>query len=237
MPNTCVLLIDDDVELGELVTEYLGSAGIQVEVVQDGERGLQRACSGQHQLVVLDVMLPGADGFQVLREIRAQSQIPVLMLTARGDDQDRIIGLDLGADDYLPKPFNPRELVARIGAIMRRVSRRAQVADEAGPETLTVDDVEMNLHARQVRRGGELVELTGAEFDLLEVLLRSAGRVVGREDLFRKVLDREPLPLDRSIDMHVSHLRRKLGHEHGGVERIKAVRGVGYVYTCVGAVS
>jgi len=234
MPDTRILLIDDDVELGELVTEYLSSAGFGIDTVQDGERGLERACSGTYQLVVLDVMLPGSDGFEVLRQIRGQSQIPVLMLTARGDDLDRIVGLELGADDYLPKPFNPRELVARISAIMRRTRQREQAASVAEPENLVVDDVEMNLRARQVRRGGEQVELTGAEFDLLEVLLRAAGRVVGREELFRKVLDREPLPLDRSIDMHVSHLRRKLGHEHGGVERIKAVRGVGYVYTCAG---
>lgn len=228
-----LLIVDDDLELCELVTEYLGSQAFDVETVQDGEQGVERALSGEHRLVVLDVMLPGIDGFEVLRRIRAQCMMPVLMLTARGDDVDRIIGLELGADDYLPKPFNPRELAARIRAIMRRMAMREHAANKHTPgERLVVGDVEVDLGARQVRRGGQLVELTGAEFDLLEVLMRSAGSVVNRKELFRIVLDRDPAPMDRSIDMHVSHLRRKLGHEHGGVERIKAMRGVGYVYTC-----
>ncbi|MBN2448327.1 MAG: response regulator transcription factor [Phycisphaerae bacterium] len=229
-----VLIIDDDLELCELVTEYLGSQAFDVEAVQRGEQGVELALSGKYSLVVLDVMLPGIDGFEALRRIRARSAMPVLMLTARGDDVDRIIGLELGADDYLPKPFNPRELAARIRAILRRATLREQATREhAASEHLTVGDVEMDLGTRQVRRDGRLIQLTSAEFDLLEVLLRAAGHVVDRKELFQTVLDRDPLPMDRSIDMHVSHLRRKLGHEHGGVERIKSIRGVGYIYTCV----
>ena len=232
-PENRVLIIDDDVELCELVTEYLCSQGFDVEAVQDGDRGCERALSGEHRLVVLDVMLPGIDGFEVLRRIRAVSMLPVLMLTARGDDVDRIIGLELGADDYLPKPFNPRELSARVRAIIRRAGAQAQSAGGAGDgERITVGDIAMDVQARRVRRGDAPVELTGAEFDLLEVLLRAAGTVVKRDELFRSVLDRDPLPMDRSIDMHVSHLRRKLGPPPGGAERIKAIRGVGYVYTC-----
>jgi DNA-binding response OmpR family regulator len=234
-PSHRLLLIDDDLELCELVTEYLGSQAFEVEVVQEGEEGVERALSGEHRLIVLDVMLPGIDGFEVLQRIRARSMMPILMLTARGGDVDRIIGLELGADDYLPKPFNPRELAARIRAILRRAALREQAVSERTPgERLVVDDVEMDLGTRQVKRSGQPVQLTGAEFDLLEVLLRSVGNVVDRRELFRMVLDRDPLPMDRSIDMHVSHLRKKLGREHDGAERIKAIRGVGYVYTCGG---
>ncbi len=225
-----LLIIDDDLELCELVKEYLGSQAFSVETVHEGSTGVERALSGAHQLIVLDVMLPRMDGFEVLRRIRERSMTPVLMLTARGEDIDRIVGLELGADDYLPKPFNPRELAARIRAIIRRASGRE--LDTRGRDRMVVGDVELDLAARQVRCRGRLVQLTGAEFDLLETLLRSAGAVVDRRKLFRTVLDRDPIPLDRSIDMHVSHLRKKLGHLHGGNERIKAVRGVGYIYTC-----
>ena len=227
-----LLIVDDDLELCELVTTFLKTQGYEIETVHDGESGATRGLSGEHRLIILDVMLPDVDGFEVLRRIRARSMTPVLMLTARGEDVDRIVGLELGADDYLPKPFNPRELAARIRAILRRVASREQALRDGAPgERLSVDDVEMDLAARLVRREGQTIALTGAEFDLLEILLRSAGKVIERGDLFRRVLDRDPLPLDRSIDMHVSHLRSKLGHEHAGVERIKAVRGVGYVYT------
>lgn len=232
--NDRLLLIDDDIELCELVTEYLGTEAFVVESVQDGESGVECALSGTYQLAVLDVMLPGIDGFEVLRRIRAQSSMPVLMLTARGDDVDRIVGLELGADDYLPKPFNPRELAARIRAILRRATLHAQAAMHGPGELIALGDIELDLGTRRVKRAGQLVPLTGVEFDLLERLLRSAGSVVGRNELFRSVLDRDHEPLDRSIDMHVSHLRRKLGHEIAGVERIKSVRGVGYVYTGVG---
>ncbi len=227
-----ILVIDDDVELCELLTDYLTPEGFQVETVNDGEQGAGRALSGEHALVVLDVMLPGMSGFDVLRRIRAGSDVPVLMLTARGDDVDRIVGLEMGADDYLPKPFNPRELVARIRAIQRRVEpSRIRDADAGkGVETLVVGDVQLNPGARMVLQEGHPVELTSVEFALLEVLLRSSGQVVTREELAKDVLGRRLSPYDRSIDVHISSLRRKLGHQLGGTERIKTVRGVGYLY-------
>jgi two-component system response regulator CpxR len=226
-----VLVVDDDIELCELVAEYLQPEGFDVEAVHDGERGVERARSGEFALVVLDVMLPGLSGFEVLRRIRAGSRTPVLMLTARGDDVDRIVGLELGADDYLPKPFNPRELVARIRAILRRTKPDSSGIATPLSERLIVGDVELDTGTRVVRRAGELVNLTAVEFNLLEVFLRAAGRVVTREELIKTVLDREFTPYDRSIDMHVSNLRKKLGHYIGEVERIKTVRGVGYIYT------
>jgi two-component system response regulator CpxR len=231
-----VLVVDDDVELCELVREYLGSEGFEVEAVDNGDDGVEMALSGGHSLVVLDVMLPGINGFEALRRIRAKSQIPVLMLTARGEDVDRIVGLEIGADDYLPKPFNPRELVARIHAILRRV--RATPGAGSAPEVrepIAVGDIEMDFGTRSVRRGGQEVRLTAMEFDVLEVLLSSAGQVVSREDLVRQVLGRIYSPYDRSIDVHVSNLRKKLGHEVDGMERIKAIRQVGYLYAHPGS--
>src|SRR3954471_20898469 len=168
-----ILVIDDDVELCSLVTEYLKPEGFQVEAVHDGKTGLNRALSGDHLLIVLDVMLPGMNGFEVLRRLRSVSKIPVLLLTARGEDVDRIVGLEIGADDYLPKPFNPRELVARIRAILRR-AKPGKSADTA-PEILSVGDVELDPATRNVFRAGTPVELTSVEFNLLEVLLREAG--------------------------------------------------------------
>lgn len=224
-----VLVIDDDMALCELVAEYLEPEGYKVEAVHDGEAGVGRALSGEHALVVLDFMLPGINGFEVLRRIRARSRLPVVMLTARGEDVDRIVGLEIGADDYLPKPFNPRELVARISAVLRRARPEGQDEKHAR-EVLTVGDVEMNTGTRVVRRAGETVELTVVEYDLLEKLLRAPGRIVTREELVRDVLHRSLSPFDRSIDMHVSNLRKKLGHQAQGVERIRTVRGVGYIY-------
>ncbi|HLN99255.1 MAG TPA: response regulator transcription factor [Pyrinomonadaceae bacterium] len=224
-----ILIIDDDVELCELVTEYLAPLGFEIETVHRGDVGAERALSGKHSLVVLDVMLPGLNGFEVLRRIRAESKIPVLMLTARGDDVDRIVGLEIGADDYLPKPFNPRELTARIRAILRR-AKSDEPAAQATARKLTVGDVDLDSGTRTVTRGGENVELTAVEFDLLERLLRAAGRIVTREELSLEVLRRSASPFDRSIDMHVSNLRKKLGHRFGAMERIKTVRGVGYIY-------
>ena len=228
-----VLVIDDDEELCELVAEYLGREGFAVEAEHEGTGGAARALSGEHALVVLDVMLPGLNGFDVLRRVRAAgARVPVLMLTARGSDVDRIVGLEIGADDYLPKPFNPRELVARIHAILRRLRPRA--AEGAGaptaPARLAVGDVEVDTGTRLVKRGGEAVELTNVEYEILVMLLGSAGRVVKREDLVRTTLGRELSVFDRSLDMHISHLRKKLGHRSGEVERIKTVRGVGYIY-------
>ncbi len=224
-----ILIIDDDVALCELVTEYLEPLGFEIEAVHRGDSGAELALAGQHSLVVLDVMLPGLNGFEVLRRIRAESALPVLMLTARGDDVDRIVGLEIGADDYLPKPFNPRELVARIRAILRRTGKELPDNNSAA-KPLIVGDVELNMGTRVVRCAGRIVELTAVEFDLLEKLLRAAGRVIKREELSKEVLGRSPSPFDRSIDMHISNLRKKLGSQTGATERIKTVRGVGYIY-------
>src|ERR1700690_3522594 len=223
-----ILVIDDDVELCTLVSEYLQAEGFIVEAAHDGESGLQRATGGGYLLAVLDVMLPGMNGFEVLRRIRATSRLPVLLLTARGEDVDRIVGLEIGADDYLPKPFNPRELVARIRAILRRT--KPVKAAAAAPEVLNVGDVELDPATRTVLRNGQAVDLTSVEFNLLEVLLREAGRVVTRERLVNAVLSRKFMPFDRSIDMHVSKVRRKLGDSEENGDHIKTIRGVGYMF-------
>jgi len=224
-----ILVIDDDVELCSLVGEYLESEGFQVEPVYEGERGLEKALSGDYALVVLDVMLPGINGFEVLRRLRVTSRIAVLLLTARGEDVDRIVGLEIGADDYLPKPFNPRELVARIRAILRRTYDGGPASSVPG--IIRVGDIELDPATRTVKQAGRNIELTSVEFSLLEVLLREAGRVVTRERLAATVLSRKFSPFDRSIDMHVSKVRKKLGDTQGGTEYIKTVRGVGYIFT------
>lgn len=225
-----ILVVDDDVELCKLVSRFLGAEGFNVRAVQTSSHGVERALSGQYDLVVLDVMLPRMDGFEVLRRIRAESSTPVLMLTARGDDLDRILGLEIGADDYLPKPFNTRELAARIRAILRRAKSASAGSTLSGTTPITIGDLELNSRARTVRRGGELVNLTTVEFDLLERLLKAAGRVVGREELTKEVLGREFSPFDRSIDTHVWNLRKKVGLCFDGTDRIKGIRGIGYLY-------
>ncbi|MCC6625443.1 MAG: response regulator transcription factor [Deltaproteobacteria bacterium] len=233
-----LLLIDDDKDLTELLEDYLSAEGFTVVVQNDGKGGLERAVASPPTLIVLDVMLPGMNGFDVLRELRRTHKTPVLMLTARGDDIDRIVGLELGADDYLAKPFNPRELVARIRAILRRVgeppaSPAVGAAPAApGPEAraLVVGDVELHPGALTARRAGETGPRTSAEFGFLEVLLEQAGQVVSREALCEKVLGRRLSAWDRSIDVHMSNLRKKLGKDAEGRERIKTVRGVGYLY-------
>jgi two-component system response regulator CpxR len=225
-----ILVIDDDAELCRLLSRFLGAEGYFVQTVQTSGLGIERALSGDYDLVVLDVMLPEMDGFEVLRRMRAQSSTPVLMLTARGDDLDRILGLEMGADDYLPKPFNTRELSARVRAILRRAnSTNAHVA-LSETASMRVGDLELNAGARTVRCGNEMLNLTTVEFDLLQRLLRSAGSVVGREELTKDVLGREFSPFDRSIDTHVWSLRRKVGNALDGSERIKGIRGVGYLY-------
>ena len=221
-----ILVIDDDVELCSLVSEYLQSEGFQIECVHNGESGLERALAGDQVLVVLDVMLPGLNGFDVLRRSRDASNIPVLLLTARGEDVDRIVGLEIGADDYLPKPFNPRELVARIRAVLRR----SQPNDDTMGGIVRVGDVELDPATRTVNRAGKPVDLTSVEFNLLEVLLREAGKVVSREHLVNVVLSRKFSPFDRSIDMHVSKVRKKLGDTEEGSGHIKTIRSVGYLF-------
>lgn len=222
-----ILVIDDDAELCKLVARFLSAEGFRVETVRTSTQGLERARSGEHQLIVLDVMLPGLDGFEILRRLRAESRTPVLMLTARGDDLDRILGLEIGADDYLPKPFNPRELAARIRAILRRANSKVSAQSSA---PMLVGNLELNPGSRSARIAGNVLNLTTIEFDLLEKLLKSAGRVVSREELVREVLGREFSPFDRSIDTHVCNLRKKVGPYGDGSERIKGVRGLGYLF-------
>ncbi|HEY2039945.1 MAG TPA: response regulator transcription factor [Edaphobacter sp.] len=219
-----VLIIDDDVELCRLLNERLEPEGFAIEAVQNGQIGLKRASSGQHDLVILDLMLPGMSGLDVLRNLRSRSSVPVLILTARGDDVDRILGLEIGADDYLPKPFNPRELVARIRAILRRVSR-----DSGNASVVVVDSVRLEPTSLKVWVDETEVNLTSLEFSLLEVLMRNAGQVMSREDLTERVLGRKAGPFDRVIDVHVSNLRKKLGR-FSPEELIKAVRGAGYLF-------
>lgn len=221
-----ILVVDDDIELCELVAEYLEPDGYKVEAVHDSETGLTRALSGDHALAVLDYMLPGLNGFELLKQIRTRSRLPVVMLTARGDAISRIVGLQIGADDYLPKPFDPLELVARINAVLRRAL--PDKPDQA--ELVVIGDLEMDHRTRSVRRNGEPVELTLVEYALLEKLINAAGRIVTREELVKDVLHRTLSPFDRSMDTHVANLRRKLGHEVKGIERIKTVRSVGYIY-------
>jgi len=224
-----VLIIDDDEELCDLVSEYLTVEGFETTAVHDGEAGLERALSGEYDLAILDVMMPKLNGFDVLKNLREKSGLPVLMLTARGDDMERIVGLEIGADDYLPKPFNPRELVARLRAVLRRAS--ADSNEHLPAEKISVDDLELSASSRSVKRDGEELPVTSVEFDLLSALLRDAGRVVKKEDLSENVLERRLSPYDRSLDMHISNLRKKLGPRTDGTERIKTVRSVGYIYT------
>jgi two-component system, OmpR family, response regulator CpxR len=229
-PVQRILVIDDDVELCELVTEYLAPDGFDVAAAHNGIRGVERALSGEFALIVLDLMLPGIQGHEVLRRIRLRSAVPVIMLSARGEDSDRIRGLESGADDYVPKPFNPRELAARIHAVLRRASVRAEGNATPAPGRVILGDLIVDTGARSVRCRAREVDLTSVEFDLLTVFLRTPGRVIPRDELARAVLGRELGPLDRSIDVHVSNLRKKLGPLVDGGERIKAIRSTGYLY-------
>ena len=229
-----VLVVDDDVELCQLLSQYLAREGFEIECVHSGLLGVEHALSGNYSIVVLDVMLPDIKGFEVLRRVRAESRIPVLMLTARGDDQDRILGLEMGADDYLPKPFNSRELSARIDAVLRRAWPDPHNVAVISSERVSLDDIELDKGSRMARRAGQNLDLTTVEFDLLELFLNSAGSVLSREEMVRTVLGREFSPFDRSMDTHVSNLRRKLGPKGDGSERIKGVRGIGYLYVFSG---
>jgi len=223
-----VLVIDDDVELCNLVSRFLVREGFQIDSVNGGAQGIERALSGDYALVVLDVMMPEMSGFDVLRRIRAESPLPVLMLTARGDALDRVLGLEMGADDYLPKPFSPPELAARIRAILRRA--KPGTPQSSTNTTITIGEIELDSGARVVRHGHQLINLTTVEFDLLETLMRGAGQVLNREKLTRDILGRDFSPFDRSIDTHVCNLRKKIGPLPDGADRIKGVRGIGYLY-------
>jgi two-component system response regulator CpxR len=219
-----ILIVDDDVELCELLAERLAREGFNVEPVHEGVQGLDRALSGDHSIAVLDLMLPGIGGLDVLKRLRARSNLPVLILTARGEDVDRILGLELGADDYLAKPFNPRELIARIRAILRRSSQHV-----ANRPRIRVGDISLDPASREAWVGKRRINLTSVQYTLLEVLTREVGHIVTRERLNELVLGRRLSPFDRSIDVHVSNLRKKLGELPDG-ERIKAVRGAGYLF-------
>lgn len=220
-------MVDDDAELCQMAREYLALEGFDLDCVHDGARGLQAAQSGAHELMLLDVMLPQLGGMEVLRRLRSDgSALPVLMLTARGDAGDRIVGLEIGADDYLPKPFDERELVARIRAVLRRAGGLRKT-----PGILKIGDIELDTGARLARQGGKVLPLTSVEFELLAMLLQDAGNVVARDAIAREVLGRALLHFDRSIDTHISRLRRKLGPRADGAERIVTLRGVGYLYT------
>lgn len=224
-----VLLVDDDRELCQMLTEYLDAEHFDVKSVHDGADALIELQAGDFEILILDVMLPSVSGFDVLRKLGASYETPILMLTARGDDVDRIVGLELGADDYLSKPFNPRELVARVRAILRRASNR--LARGTVPDELTVGPIVLNTGMHQVRVSDKPVALTGAEFRVLELLMRSAGQVISREAMTEQALGRKLVPYDRSIDTHISNLRRKLDLEVGKNPEIKNVRGSGYTLT------
>ncbi len=216
-----LLVVDDDAELCSLLQEFLQREGYSVQCVHDGHAGLEQAQQGGYDLIILDVMLPGLDGFDILKRLRADSKVPVLMLTARGQDVDRIVGLELGADDYLPKPFNPRELSARVKAILRRTDAKTNRG------RVEVNGVALDPGTREVTCDGKPVDVTTLEFDILEHLMRNAGHVVSRDGLMESLYNRKATPFDRSIDMHVSHLRRKL---EGARPVIKTIRGVGYQF-------
>lgn len=228
---TRILLADDDVELCEMLKEYLATEGFSVDTANDGAGALTKAMSGDYDLVVLDVMMPNKNGLDVLRELRMHSLMPVLMLTARDEDVDSIVGLELGADDYLGKPCNPRVLVAHIRSILRRAEpQHADQGNGTVPEAIRLNDLEMHTGSRTVTCKGERIEMTSTEYSVLEALLREAGRVVSKMELSERALGRKLSRYDRSLDMHVSNLRKKLGPLPNGEERIKTVRGVGYQY-------
>ncbi len=223
MKDLSILIVDDDTELTALMAEYFSGRDIALAIANDGNEGLNRALDGNLDMVLLDVMMPGMEGFEVLRQLRRRSAVPVIMLTARTEHGDRIEGLNAGADDYLPKPFSPDELLARIQAVLRRAGRGPALK----AEVLEANGIKLNSNSREVHREGELVEITSIEYDILEVLVRSAGRVVSRDDLARFLYNRQANPLERALDVHVSHLRKKLER---GRPLIRTVRGVGYLF-------
>lgn len=221
-----VLLIDDDQALCELLGEYLAGEGFEVHSAHDGREGVRLASTGQWDAVILDVMLPGLNGFEALKRIKSSSKLPVLMLTARGEDTDTVVGLELGADDYVAKPASPRVLAARLRALLRR-----QEQDRETGELLRIGDLLMDSGNRSVQVDGRPVELTGAEFNLLQLLLEQAGSIVGRDVLAEQGLGRPLQGYDRRIETHMAQIRRKLGPLPDGSPRIHTVRGTGYQYS------
>ncbi len=221
-------MIDDDTGLCELLSEYLTAQGFQIECAHDGEQGLKQALEQEYALILLDVMLPKLDGFEVLKQLRQTKLTPVIMLTAKGEDFDRIFGLELGADDYIPKPFNHRELLARVKAITRRIEHITSLANTSSNK-LTVNNIVINLAAREAYVDEHPLSLTGTEYEVLALLVKHAGEVVSKEQISEEVLGRRLASFDRSIDMHVSNIRKKIA-EFNNAERIKTMRGTGYVF-------
>ncbi len=223
-----ILIADDDIELCTLLKEYLEQEGMQVQVCHDGQSAIKLTSDQPFDLLILDVMMPKMNGFDTLSELRKYNSLPVIMLTAKGEKIDRIVGLEMGADDYVAKPCDPRELVARIRAVTRRVSHSASIKIEQ--ESLQFDDLTLNKSNRQVSVANIIIELTSTEFDFLVLLLENAGTLVSREILSQQALGKRLQAFDRSIDMHISNLRKKLGSRKDGDERIKTLRGNGYQY-------
>jgi len=224
-----LLLVDDDQELSSLLKEYLQTEGFDVSMAHDGQAGAAKAITGEFDVIILDVMMPVLNGFEALRKLREHVNTPVIMLTAKGETVDRIVGLEMGADDYLPKPCNPRELIARVRAILRR----AEVPCEPQPvsDAIEVDDLYLQLKSHTTHYQGKAISLTGAEFTVLELLMREAGNVISKEALTEKALNRKLTPYDRSIDVHVSNIRKKLAVEGASKELIINIRGAGYMLT------
>lgn len=222
-----ILLIDDDLGLAELLAQLLELEGFTLTLAHDGEAGLNLALTQQFDLILLDVMLPKLNGFEVLKALRAKKQTPVLMLTARGDEIDRVVGLEIGADDYLPKPFNDRELVARIKAIIRRTS---QQVDEQQPGIIEFADIKLDPSRQEVVCQDQLLILTGTEFGLLYHMIQHSGEVLSKDNLSENVLGKKLMPFDRSLDMHLSNLRKKLPERADGRPRVKTLRGKGYIW-------
>ena len=223
-PSRSILLVDDDIGLCSLMAEFFAQNGFSLETVHEGRSGLKRALEGEFDLVILDVMLPVLDGFQILFQLRKRSAVPVIMLTARTEQADRIAGLDAGADDYLPKPFGPDELISRIRAVLRRTGMTT-----AKPALIEAGGVRIDAQTRRAWWQGEPLDLTAVEFDILEFLVRAAGRVVARDELTAMLYQRESTPYERTLDVHVSHLRAKLDDSRHTL--IRTVRGAGYVFS------
>jgi two-component system response regulator CpxR len=219
-----ILLVDDDADLCGLMSEYFAGKGYRVDVAPDGRVGLRLALHGSYELVILDVTIPTLGGLEVLRQLRQRSDVPVIMLTARTSERDRIAGLESGADDYLPKPFDPGELLARVRAVLRRTGHLSPVRRTP----VQIGGIQLNPGTRQVHQNGRPIALTSIEFDILDVLMRSAGRIVSRDEMATILYQREITPYERSVDVHVSHLRKKL--ESAGHPLIRTVRGVGYMF-------
>lgn len=225
---TQILLVDDDKELSTMLGDYLAAEGFSIDHAYDGEQGVLKVLSGQYDAVVLDVMMPKLDGFEVLRRIRSESSVPVIMLTAKGDDVDRIVGLEIGADDYLPKPFNPRELLARLHAILRR--SQSYKTENHKNKNQQIGELEINPSSRTAMAKGQALDLTSTEFNLLNALVNHAGNIVSKESLSQHGLGRALQKYDRSIDMHMSNLRKKLTQQGLGSMLI-TIRGQGYQIT------